>query len=232
MPVSFSFDAAQVFWQGIPSHAGGGALPQWGGDERKVMTMEMDEHQTQLLRSIMQHSKEPSAALQALTDPDHRSMQTHAKAAVDEAKNPETSRARLGELAASPNTPIRQAVAARLDCPLGLMIELSADDATEVRMALAANPSAAPVMEQLAQDRNRDVVKTLAVNPALPQGALLGLTSHKRRDVRNVALERLRELERTSQTRAAAAPELQDRAWPPTQAPPSGPQSNPPSGAW
>lgn len=188
-----------------------------------MTTVEMDEHQAKLLSSIMQHSKEPSAALQALTDGDHRSMQTHAKAAVDEARHPETSRERLKELASSQSTPIRQAVAARPDCPLGLMIELSGDDATEVRMALAANPGAAPVMEQLAQDRHRDVVKTLANNPALPHDALLGLASHKRRDVRNVALERLRDLERGSQIHNAAAPELQDRAWRSNQNPPPGP---------
>lgn len=192
------------------------------------MTVEMDEHQAQLLRSIMQHSKEPSAALQSLTDDDHRSMQMHAKAAMDEARHPETSRERLKELAASPSARIRQAVAARRDCPLGVMIELSGDDSAEVRMALAANPGAVPVMEQLAQDHNRDVVKALANNPALPQGALLGLASHKRRDVRKVALERLRELERAGQARGPAAPELQDRAWPPNQTPPSGPQA----GAW
>jgi hypothetical protein len=192
--------------------------------------MEMDEHQAKLLAAMMKNSKGSSPVFQALADDDHGSLVAHAKAAVDEARDPGTPRERLQELGASGNAAIRRAVAAREDCPLGLMIQLSADGAHEVREALAGNPGAKSVLEQMAHDHHHDVLKALATNPSVPHATLVGLASHKRRDVRKTALARLLEIGRNQQSASTpAAPELHDRPrFPPTQAPPQGPSG----GAW
>ncbi len=192
--------------------------------------MELDEHQAKLLASMMKNSKAPSAVFQALADDDHGSLAAHAKAALDEAKSPGTSRERLHELGASGNAPIRRAIAAREDCPLGLMIQLSADGAHEVREALAGNRGAGSVLDQMAGDHHHDVLKALATNPSLPHATLVGLASHKRRDVRKTALARLLDIGRAQQAApAATAPELRDRpSFPGRQASPP----NPGGGAW
>jgi hypothetical protein len=105
------------------------------------------------------------------------------------------------------------------------MIQFSADSAHEVREALAGNPSATSILEQMVFDNNHDVLKALVKNPALPHAALVGLASHKRRDIRKTALARILENGRASQvSQAASAPELLDRPqFMPTQTPPQGP---------
>ena len=176
--------------------------------------MEMDEHQAQILGALMKNSKAPSPVFQALADADHGSLATHQKAALEDARSPGTSRERLQELGESTNPAIRRAVAARHDCPLGLQILFSGDSSHEVRVALAGNPAAASVLNQLAHDNHHDVLKALVVNPVLPHAALVGLASHKRRDVRKAALARLLaqgRAERASED--SVTPELRDRPW-------------------
>jgi len=178
--------------------------------------MEMDDHQAELLRTMMKNSATPSPVFEALAGANPATLKEHVHATMAEARHPGTTRERLHELGSSADPVIREVVASRPDCPLGLLIQFATDDSHEVRRALARNPAALPVIDQLATDRHRDVLKALIANPALPRATLLSLASHKRRDVRNAALERLRDIERVQQApHTPTAPELRDGSRPP-----------------
>ncbi|NTV38881.1 MAG: hypothetical protein HGA51_02845 [Demequinaceae bacterium] len=176
--------------------------------------MEMDEHQARILGALMKNSKTSSPVFQALADADHGTLASHQRAALDDARGPGTSRERLQELGASPNSGIRRAVAGRQDCPLGLMILFCSDGSHEVRTALAGNPAAGSVLGQMVDDRDHDVLKALVANPALSHAALVGLASHKRRDIRKTAAARLLVLGQAQRaSEDSGTPELRDRPW-------------------
>lgn len=115
-----------------------------------------------------------------------------ASAEVEEAARPGLDKARINELAGSRNALVRAAIAARTDCPLGLMVTLAHDYSAEVRAAVAKNPTAQrTVMAYLSADRSVDVLTALLENPSLPNEILEELAFHKKGAVRAVAAARL-----------------------------------------
>lgn len=115
-----------------------------------------------------------------------------ASAEVHEAAQPGLAKARIAELGASRNALVRATVAARPDCPLGLMVSLAHDYHADVRSAVARNPIAQrTVMAYLSADRSVEVVKALLANPSLPSEILDELAFHKKQEVRSVAAARL-----------------------------------------
>ena len=111
---------------------------------------------------------------------------------VLEAQQPGLHRAHIMALGSSRNVLVRAAVAARTDCPLGLMVTLAHDYHADVRSAVARNPAAQrTVMAYLAADRNQDVVLAVLENPSLPADILEELAFHKKAGVRAAAAHRL-----------------------------------------
>jgi hypothetical protein len=111
---------------------------------------------------------------------------------VLEAQRPGLHRTHVMALGASRNTLVRTAIAARADCPLGLMVTLAHDYSAEVRCAVARNGSAQrTVMAYLAADRSQDVVLALLENPSLPGDILEELAFHKKSAIRSAAAARL-----------------------------------------
>ncbi|WP_430867695.1 hypothetical protein [Demequina aurantiaca] len=108
-----------------------------------------------------------------------------------EAINPDLDRARLMELATSRSTAIREAIASRSDCPLGVLAALAHDHRTSVRCEVAANPSMPrAIAEVLMRDRDASVLKAIARNDAAPQDVVAFLAAHRKEDVRRVASKR------------------------------------------
>lgn len=108
------------------------------------------------------------------------------------AADPELSRNELHELAKSRDGATREAIAARHDCPLGVLISLAHDARADVRVAAAANECAAPaVLDHLARDRDAAVLKAVARNPATPLAIVEKLSFSRREDVRRVAAKEL-----------------------------------------
>lgn len=120
---------------------------------------------------------------------------TYAAGASDEyqeASAPGVERARIMELGSHKSSIIRATIAARADCPLGLMVTLAHDFHTDVRCAVARNPTAQrTVMEYLAADRHVEVVVALLENPSLPRDLVGALGEHKKSQVRHAAIARL-----------------------------------------
>ena len=109
-----------------------------------------------------------------------------------EATLPALDKRRLVELASSRNALVRAAIAARADCPLGLMVTLAHDYSVEVRAAVARNGVAQrTVMAYLSADRSVDVLTALLENASLPDELLEELAFHKKPAVRAVAAKRL-----------------------------------------
>lgn len=115
-----------------------------------------------------------------------------ASAEVDEAKQPGLHKTHLMALGSSRNVLVRATVAAREDCPLGLMVTLAHDHSPEVRCAVARNTAAQrTVMAYLSADRSVDVVLALLENPHLPSDIVEELAFHKKGPVRSAAAARL-----------------------------------------
>lgn len=115
-----------------------------------------------------------------------------ASAEVAEAAQPGLHKTHIMALGSSRNTLVRAAVAARPDCPLGLMVTLAHDYHVDVRAAVARNGSAQrTVMAYLSADRSADVLRALLENPSLPADILEELAFHKKSDVRAAAARRL-----------------------------------------
>lgn len=108
------------------------------------------------------------------------------------ALDPSLTKPQILELGSSRNMAVRAAIATREDCPLGLMVTLAHDYATEVRVAVASNPAAMrSVMQYLAADKSTDVVTAVISNPSLPADILEDLAFHKKAEVRAAATARL-----------------------------------------
>ncbi len=115
-----------------------------------------------------------------------------ASPAVIAASDPALTKNELLELGGSRNHAVRAAVAARPDCPLGLMVTLAHDVSVDVRVAVAMNDHAQrSVMQYLASDRAVPVVVALVSNPALPRDILEELAFHRQQRVRLAAAERI-----------------------------------------
>lgn len=132
---------------------------------------------------------------------------------VDYARRTDLSKAQLIALGQSKNDYVREIIAGRQDCPLGIMITLAHDRALDVRRAVASNPAASrTVMEHLANERNLAVIEALVANPAVPQDILEQLAFHRRAEVRTVVAARLDDgAYAPSYQPAAVPPELQDK---------------------
>jgi hypothetical protein len=134
---------------------------------------------------------------------------------VHAAREPNLDKGQLQEMGQSKNAYVREIIASRADCPLGLMVTLAHDYVPDVRVAVAGNPSALQsVMEYLARDKHAGVIEALVANAALPHHVLADLASHKRRDIRNAAIARLRAFGVGSgEAEDHATPELRDRVF-------------------
>ncbi|WP_291378184.1 hypothetical protein [Demequina sp.] len=146
-----------------------------------------------------------------------------ASAEVREAMNPDLSKAELLPLGGSRTVAVRAIVAARLDCPLGLMVTLAHDYHPDVRCAIASNPSAQrSVLAYLAADRHVEVVRAVVDNPSLPPDLLDELSFHKKSPIREAAAQRLNavtaqeRLDSSEQRLAedARVPEMAEHVWP------------------
>ncbi len=113
-------------------------------------------------------------------------------AAIQEGE--EASAIELIDLASSRDVAIRESVAARPDAPISALIVLAQDSKSQVRLALAANAAVAraeSVQGMLAADKDSGVALALAANSATSAATLGGLLGHRKRNVRNMARERL-----------------------------------------
>lgn len=182
--------------------------------------MELDEHQAKILGAIM-GKQGTSPVMQSLADAGRTSVVDAGRALVDAARHPDTPRDELQKLGQSPSAVVRAAVAARSDCPLGLQIAFVEDRSLDVRVTLASNPYAGPVLGRLAEDKHTEVVDGVVSNPSTPAEVLVALAGHRNRAIRKAAGDRL--LDKDVTHSFGSAPELRDRAF--TRAverPPSG----------
>ncbi|PKQ26669.1 MAG: hypothetical protein CVT64_02885 [Actinobacteria bacterium HGW-Actinobacteria-4] len=134
---------------------------------------------------------------------------------VEAARQPELDKATLQAMGQSKNAYVREIIAGRSDCPLGLMVTLAHDYVPDVRTAVAGNASALQsVMEYLARDKHAGVVEALVANPAVPHHVLADLAAHKRKEIRDAAVSRLRAFEAgPGVVEDHAIPELRDRVF-------------------
>ncbi|WP_062524558.1 hypothetical protein [Demequina rhizosphaerae] len=110
------------------------------------------------------------------------------RAVVMEARTDGLPRERVIALAQHREPAVREAVAARPDCPLGMQASLAHDRRASVRVALASGPGlAGSIAGVLAQDRELSVLKALARNAATPRPVLERLAAHRRDDVARLA---------------------------------------------
>ncbi|WP_291378187.1 hypothetical protein [Demequina sp.] len=135
-----------------------------------------------------------------------------------DAARPGLDRTHLALLAQSRHRAVRETIARRDDVPVGIQAVLAQDDATEVRIAVAANPrTASSVFDHLSTDRNPSVLISLLTNPSLPCAPVERLGSHRRAKVRALALARLNDafpvrLGDEARGEDAKFPELRERA--------------------
>ncbi len=113
-----------------------------------------------------------------------------------------------GELAAlgrSPEVKVRAAVGAHLKTPLITLLKLAQDPHVDVRVAVASNrrPGIPPELhEDLAKDKDVDVVFELIANPAVSEALITRLGRHLHREYARLA-------------RARAAAVKAGESWPP-----------------
>ncbi len=133
---------------------------------------------------------------------------------IHEAGSDGVERDRLAALALHRKPEVRAIVAARGDCPLGLLITLAHDAKADVRVAVAANERAAEsVLAQLATDRDARVARAVAHNPAASQFVVAILAGHREPSVRRAATARLNDANSSAASDPwppVAAPELED----------------------
>ncbi|MDN4480855.1 hypothetical protein [Demequina muriae] len=114
-----------------------------------------------------------------------------------EASGADLAGPRFLELAHHRDPAVREALARRPDCPMGVLASLAHDARPAVRAAAASNGRArAAILDNLARDRDPGVLKAVARNPATPRETLLRLCGHRRQEVRRVALRALTDPER------------------------------------
>ena len=109
-----------------------------------------------------------------------------------EARADATPPERLLRLAVHRDHWVREAVAHREDCPLGVLITLAHDRAVDVRVAVAANQRIGrAVAEHLITDRETAVLRALIHNEHVPEDLIDKLAFHRRDTVRLVAAKRI-----------------------------------------
>src|SRR6478735_8773523 len=100
---------------------------------------------------------------------------------VQAATDPGLTKDQVTAFGSSRNALVRASIAARADCPLGLMVTLAHDFSADVRAAVARNSHAQrTVMAYLSADRSVDVLRALLENPSLPGEIVEELAFHKK----------------------------------------------------
>ncbi|WP_430867696.1 hypothetical protein [Demequina aurantiaca] len=129
----------------------------------------------------------------------------------------EVSRADILEFGSSNNKLVREAIAARADCPLGVLVGLAHDHVGAVRVAVASNPTASQtILDYLSADRSVDVLMALLSNPSIPTDLVRQLALHRKSAVRRAATERLNSPEHAADAvEDEHNPELRDRGFEP-----------------
>ncbi len=109
-----------------------------------------------------------------------------------EAGAADLDRPRLLTFAAHRDARIRETIALRPDCPMGVLATLAFDSDRTVRRAVAASPRmASAIADALATDRDQEVLKALARNPLTDEETLRRLEGHRRSEVRRIARQAL-----------------------------------------
>ena len=111
---------------------------------------------------------------------------------IETAARPDLTAEQIRDLAQSKNYLVREAVARRTDCPLGVIFTLAQDDKPSVRAILAANPAIpGGIVGHLLADQEREVLLGLVSNPALDRAAAERLAFHHDPVVHEAAATRL-----------------------------------------
>ncbi|WP_062387547.1 hypothetical protein [Demequina iriomotensis] len=116
----------------------------------------------------------------------------------------------LATLARSPEAKVRAAVAAHPDTPLMTLLKLAEDVSVDVRIGLARNPRASiPVelREDLARDKNVDVIYALIDNPAVSESLIAKLGRHLHKEYAKAARARSAAVKAGTWAPSAAAAE-------------------------
>lgn len=126
-------------------------------------------------------------------------------AELHEASGANLAGTRFLELARHRDASVREALARREDCPMGVLASLAHDSRPAVRVAVASNRRAnRAVLENLARDRDPAVIKAVARNSSTPLDTLRDLSAHRRQEVRRVADRSLSERTQTPSVEASA----------------------------
>lgn len=132
------------------------------------------------------------------------------RALVMEARSATLTKDRAVELSRRREPDVREAIAARHDCPLGVQATLLHDRRASVRIALASNPELfGAVADELSRDREVAVLKALARSAGAPRRVLEVLAGHRREEVARLAQ---RALDGTVVTARTLTPELEEGA--------------------
>ncbi|WNM24033.1 hypothetical protein RN607_11720 [Demequina capsici] len=123
-----------------------------------------------------------------------------------EAGAADLARARLLQFASHPDPRIRETIALRPDCPVGVLATLAFDGDRTVRRGVASSPRIPQaVSTELAGDRDQAVLKALLRNPATDEATVRALAGHRRAEIREIARAAI-------ERRAAALPTSRDAA--------------------
>lgn len=119
---------------------------------------------------------------------------TTARQSAQAAIYPGITDGELSALARSSEAKVRAAVAAHAGTPLTTLLKLAQDANKDVRVAVASNrrPNMpAQVHEDLAKDKDVDVVYELIANPAVSDGLIAKLGRHIHREYARMARNRI-----------------------------------------
>ncbi|WP_062288168.1 hypothetical protein [Demequina phytophila] len=117
----------------------------------------------------------------------------------------------LATLSRSPEVKVRAAVAEHAGTPLMTLLRLAEDASADVRIALARNRrESIPIelREDLAKDKNVDVVYALIDNPAVPESLIAKLGRHLHKEYAKAARARAAAVKAGTWVPATAAPEV------------------------
>lgn len=133
----------------------------------------------------------------------------------------------LATLARSPEAKVRAKAAAHPSMPIITLLKLAQDVNADVRIGVASNQRAGipiELFEDLAKDKNVDVVYAIIANPAVPDSLIAKLGRQIHKEYAKHARARLADAKKGVAPAVAAAPApdiaaVEVPAFPPTQAP-------------
>ncbi|WP_084074138.1 hypothetical protein [Demequina sp. NBRC 110052] len=115
---------------------------------------------------------------------DHGEASQQRSAEWHEAGSAALTRERLMQLASHREAEVREVIALRGDCPMGVLATLAYDRRPQVRRAVAASARVATaIAAHLSTDRDPSVLRALARNPVVADEVLQGLARHRREEV-------------------------------------------------